>query len=282
MPGCLSRVFPNWPRRGLGGLLGGLVLVSVVVIVGVRGCARDGSPRAEDTSASATVTTGESPSTTTSTTTARATATTRGSTAESTVRPLPVDVSEILERHCVAPPGGGAAVGSLETLFQDRPSVDAGPDEGATPPPLGSADPALEMLRVLGVSAGCGDTRYPVVAVEFGGPLDHVQVGVAIGNDPKRGFHARPDASEGLGRVAGWDVVCFVEPDGSASLYDFEYRQVGMSVEARVVGSYLIVAMPETTSDQFDWHVQSFRRDGTTAQDPVDWSIAGGTSSPAA
>lgn len=149
-----------------------------------------------------------------------------------------------------------------------------GPDPGDTPPPLGSADPALDIRKMDLIDDACGDGMYSGVVVELGGPPDAVQLSLGLDTVAGEGRPANPDAPGGLGRIGGWDQFLSVEPDGTTFFADAQFDALEGPVQFVRNGNLCALLVPRLTSGELTYHLMTFRRDGNTAESPVDWQVA--------
>jgi hypothetical protein len=192
-----------------------------------------------------------------------------------TPTPLAVapEMQQLMDEFCVEP----ESLAPFETT--------SGPDAGDSPPPLGSADPALDVEQAGLYPGGCGEDAGSVwvFLAELGGPPEGMQLGLALDTDPAAGFTPTPGAPDGLGRAGEWDQVVFVNADGSTMFYDSAFRpldsQGDLSYQRN--GKYLAFAFHERLlQGVIAYYFQIFVRDGATGSSPVDWTLATGMPQP--
>lgn len=244
-------------------------LVLVVVIITILIIATRGDDNDEQNSPAPTTVATTLASTTTEVTTPGPTT---PATPTTVVVATPPELQELFDAFCV----GDATFGAFEPT--------RGPNEGDSPPPIGSDNPALDVQRAGLTQGGCdadaGDTW--VFLAELGGSpegVEGLQIGLGLDSVLDQGFTANPTAPDGLGRAGEWDRLIIVNPDGSLVLYDDPFNQIAAGDDLRYEqrGNYVGFAFHERLiQNVIVFYFQVFMRDGNTGSSPIDWIVAAG------
>lgn len=219
------------------------------------------------------------PETTTTTTVAPTTTIAPTTTVAPTVPavPLPPDAQAIVDTNCAVDENGEILV---ELSFVDADAaITTGPAEDATPPLATNPPPGIE-IDYVGVATGTCPARSVLVSVRVTESVENVQVALALDFPDDvagdAGYAADPDATDPIGLTAGWDQLFPYGNDGLLQ-FDDQFSTIDTGATATAEGNLVTFVVPVADDvEMLTYLVQTFFRDGTTADDPIAWSAATG------
>lgn len=188
--------------------------------------------------------------------------------------PLSKDILAVLEEYC-AQPDDDTSVFTMESFF-DEAELESGPPPGGTPDHATDPPSALHIEYVGAARAGCKDAKQVMVLARLAGPPDDVQVSLALDFPSEPGHQADPAALAAIGQTPGWNQYHSLDK-GVVVVLDEKFEPADTTAMFYAENN-LVVFVQDVSPDHTEvgYIVQTFFRDGTTAESPVAWYATSG------